>query len=180
MRYADVRRRALRPKESDARQRDLIAAGLPGIRPKDALEEMVAAQMLAVHDAAMECFRLAQREEYPHAQRQHLDQAGKLSRTFAMLLDSLNRHRGKGMQKITVEHVHVHSGGQAVVGVVNTPGGGVQTESENQPNGKQIAYAPQPALWSSETKERASLPGASDAERPLPDTRWEVAGRSEG
>lgn len=24
-----------------------------------------------------------------------------------MLLDALNRHRGKGMQKITVEHVHV-------------------------------------------------------------------------
>ena len=50
-------------KKSDARQRDMIAAGLPGIGPKDALEEMVAAQMLAVHAAAMECFRLALGEE---------------------------------------------------------------------------------------------------------------------
>jgi hypothetical protein len=38
-------------------------------------------------------------------------------RTFAMLLDALNRHRGKGTQKITVEHV-VHSSGQAIVGLV--------------------------------------------------------------
>jgi hypothetical protein len=38
-------------------------------------------------------------------------QFGGRARTFAMLLDALNRHRGKGMQKITVEHVHVHSGG---------------------------------------------------------------------
>ena len=27
----------------------------------------------------------------------------------------LNRHRGKGQQKVTVEHVHVHSGGQAAI-----------------------------------------------------------------
>ena len=56
----------------------------------------------------------------------NLEQAGKLTRAFAVLLDALNHHRGKGQQKITVEHVHVHSGGQAVVGVVEAPGGGVQ------------------------------------------------------
>ncbi len=57
----------------------------------------------------------------------------KLSRTYAVLLDALNRHRGKGQQKVTVEHVHVHSGGQAVVGMVETPGGGSQPKSEEQP-----------------------------------------------
>ena len=40
------------------------------------------------------------------------------SRSYAVLLDALNRHCGKGQQKVTVEHVHVHSGGQAVVGMV--------------------------------------------------------------
>src|SRR5258708_25891945 len=29
---------------------------------------------------------------------------------LATLLEALNRHRGKGQQKVTVEHVHVHSG----------------------------------------------------------------------
>jgi hypothetical protein len=40
------------------------------------------------------------------------------------VLDALNRYRGKGQQKVTVEHVHVHAGGQAVVGTIQTPGGG--------------------------------------------------------
>jgi hypothetical protein len=49
-----------------------------------------------------------------------------------MLLDTLNRHCGKGQKKITVEHVHVHSSGPAVVGIVEAPWGGVQVKSENQ------------------------------------------------
>jgi hypothetical protein len=39
-----------------------------------------------------------------------------------MLLDTLNRHRGKGQQKVTVEHVHVHKGGQAIVGNIEAQG----------------------------------------------------------
>ena len=41
-----------------------------------------------------------------------------------LMLDALNKHRGKGQQKVTVEHVHVHQGGQAVVGTIERPGGG--------------------------------------------------------
>jgi hypothetical protein len=54
-----------------------------------------------------------------------LNQANKLSRTYAVLLDALNRHRGKGQQKVTVEHVHVHAGGQAVVAWSSPWGAGV-------------------------------------------------------
>jgi hypothetical protein len=40
------------------------------------------------------------------------------------LIEALNRHRGKeGQQKVTVEHVDVHAGGQEVVDVVEAPGG---------------------------------------------------------
>jgi hypothetical protein len=35
-------------------------------------------------------------------------------------MESLNRHRGKGQQKMTVEHVHINSGGQAIIGNVNS------------------------------------------------------------
>jgi hypothetical protein len=53
-----------------------------------------------------------------------------------VLLDALNRHRGKGgQQKVTVEHVDVHAGGQAVVGVVESPGGGDRSISEDRPHG---------------------------------------------
>jgi hypothetical protein len=56
--------------------------------------------------------------------RENLSQANKLSRTYATLPEALNRHRGKGQQRVAVEHVHVHPGGQAVVGTVETPGEG--------------------------------------------------------
>ena len=46
----------------------------------------------------------------------NLSAASKLSRTYTMLLDALNRHRGKGPQVVRVEHVTVHAGGQAIVG----------------------------------------------------------------
>lgn len=41
-------------------------------------------------------------------------QANKLSRIYATLLEALNPHRDKGQQKVTVEHVYVHEGGQSL------------------------------------------------------------------
>ena len=85
----------------------------------------MAAQLIAAHNAAMECYRRAMiGEQTFEGRRENLAQANKLSRTYASLLEALNRHRGKGQQKVTVEHVHVHSGGQAVVGNVGHRGGG--------------------------------------------------------
>jgi hypothetical protein len=75
-----------------------------------------------------------------------------------------------------VEHVHVHSGGQAVVGMVETPGGS-QPKSEEQPYA--IAYAPGLEM-PSPYAERSTVPSASNAERPLPYARRNVTGRSEG
>jgi hypothetical protein len=85
---------------------------------------MIAAQLLATHNATMECYRRAMiGDQTLEGRRENLNQANKLSRTYATLIEALNRHRGKGQQKVTVEHVHVHTGGQAVVGVVEGPGG---------------------------------------------------------
>jgi hypothetical protein len=54
-----------------------------------------------------------------------------------------NRYRGKGEQKVTVEHVHVHAGGQAIVGNVNPAGVGTAREKQDQAHAKQIAHAHQ-------------------------------------
>src|SRR4051794_29534669 len=108
-----------------AQQTRAAIQGLVGINPKDELEGMMADQLIAAHSAAMECYRRAMiGEQTFEGRRESLNQANKLSRSFAVLLDALNRHRGKGQQKVTVEHVHVHAGGQAVVGAVQAPGGG--------------------------------------------------------
>jgi hypothetical protein len=107
------------------RQLNATVAALVGIGPRDELEGMMAAQLIAAHNAAMECYRRAMiGEQTFEGRRENLNQANKLSRTWATLLEALNRHRGKGQQKVTVEHVHVHAGGQAVVGTVETAGSG--------------------------------------------------------
>jgi hypothetical protein len=167
------------PEESNNQIGATIDA-LIGIAPNDELEGMMAAQLVAAHNAAMECYRRAMiGEQTFEGRRENLAQANKLSRTYAALLEALNRHRGKGQQKVTVEHVHVHSGGQAVVGVVGTPGGGDRAKSEDQPHAKQIAHAPQPTMWR-EDAVREPMPIAGDAQRPLPNARGTVAGRAEG
>jgi hypothetical protein len=165
--------------ETANRRRSATIAALVGIGPKDELEGMMAAQLIAAHNAAMECYRRGMiSEQTLEGRRENLAQANKLSRTFATLLETLDRHRGKGQQKVTVEHVHVYQGGQAVVGVV-TPGGGDRERLEEQPRAKEIDHAPKPAVWSAD-KARQPVPITGDDERPLPDARRNVARRTGG
>ena len=39
---------------------------------------------------------------------------------------------------VTVEHIHINAGGQAMVSVVGGPGGGDRAKSEEQPHAKQM------------------------------------------
>ena len=172
---------ALWLKHSDPETRDknysATLAALIGIGPKDELESMIAAQMIAAHNASMECYRRAMLgEQTLEGRRENLNQAGKLSRTYATLLEALNRHRGKGQQKVTVEHVHVHSGGQAIVGNVEAPGEGLLSKSKEQPHA--LGYAPGATMPSADTAgEPVSV--ASDEERSVPDARRNVTGGAE-
>jgi hypothetical protein len=166
----------------DTKQKQLSAtlAALMGIGPNDELEGMIAAQLIAAHNATMECYRRAMLGEQSfEGRRENLAQANKLSRTFATLLEGLNRHRGKGQQKVTVEHVHIHSVGQAVVGVVEPAGDGKPPKLEDQRHAKQLTDAPEQTVWCTDTP-RHPMPVAGDAERSMPDTRRSVAGRAQG
>lgn len=170
--------------EDRDRQLNGTVAALVGIGPRDELEAMIAAQLLAAHNAAMECYRRAMISDQSfEGRRENLAQANKLSRTHAVLLEALNRHRGKGQQKVTVEHVHVHAGGQAVVGMVAPtsvqPGGGDRDLFEEQPHAKQIGHAPESPLRGANASGEA-VPVTGDAQRSLPDARRRVAGRAKG
>jgi glutamate mutase epsilon subunit len=168
--------KALWTKNSDSaftdRQIAAVAGALVGIGPQDELEGMLAGQMIAAHSAAMECYRRAMiGEQTFEGRKENLAQANKLSRTYTTLLEALNRHRGKGQQKVTVEHVHVHQGGQAIVGAVTAEGGGgVLHGNQRQPHAKAISHAPVAPLWS-EDPEQEPLPVAGDAEWTMPHAR---------
>ena len=85
---------------------------------------MLAKQMIATHSAAMECLRRAMiPDQIFEGRDQNLKHAEKLLALYAKQLEALDKHRGKGQQKVTVEYVHVAPGGQAVVGNIETGGG---------------------------------------------------------
>src|SRR5438105_1131956 len=114
----------------------LVAAAITAlisVQPRDELEGMLAAQLVATHNAAMECYRRAMIEGQTFAARsENLNQANKLVRSYATLIEALDRYRGKGgQQHVTVKHVHIHQGGQAIGGTVH-PGGGVPSKTEER------------------------------------------------
>ena len=92
-----------------------------GLKPRSAAEGMLAEQMVGTHFAALECLRRAALAEQTFEGRDMaLKHAARLMKLYAEQLAALDKHRGKGQQKVTVEHVHVHSGGQAIVGNVES------------------------------------------------------------
>ena len=82
--------------ETQKRQLNATIAALAGIGPKDELEGMMAAQLIAAHNAAMECYRRAMiAEQTFEGRKENLSQANKLSRTHAALLEALVHERAE-------------------------------------------------------------------------------------
>ena len=82
--------------EAQDRQLGAAVAALIGTSPKDEVEAMTGGQLVAC--AVMAYYRRCITPQPPRAVegwQQNLNQANKLSRTYALLLDALNRHRGK-------------------------------------------------------------------------------------
>ncbi|RYC29306.1 hypothetical protein D3273_24660 [Lichenibacterium minor] len=114
------------PGEKEAADRKvtgMVVAAMRAFEPKDEIEGMLAAQAVAMHLASMEVFRRAIIPEQGAETASKLRRDGtNMARAMADMLSALAKHRGQGQQKVVVEHVHVHAGGQAVVGAVTTGG----------------------------------------------------------
>jgi hypothetical protein len=113
-------------KNPDERGTNVMLAMVRGIGPKDEIEAMMAAQMAAVHVTTMTfARRLAHVDNI--LQQDSAERAfNKLARTFAIQLEALKRYRTGGEQKVTVQHVTVNEGGQAIVGAVSRAPAGVE------------------------------------------------------
>ena len=99
-----------------------MLAFIKGIEPRDQIEAMLIAQMAACHAAAMRfANRLAHAEtlqEQESAERTF----NKLMRTFAALVETLQRYRAGREDRVVVQqNVSVSDGGQAIVGHVTRP-----------------------------------------------------------
>jgi hypothetical protein len=104
-------------KKPDAVNLAFMISMVESIKPRDAVEAMLVAQMVSVHVMAMRCaHHLANADDlawHDSAARA----LGRLARTFPAQIEALNRYRSQGEPAITVQNVSVGDGGKAPIAV---------------------------------------------------------------
>jgi len=105
---------------------NFIASFMHGLKPGDETEGILISQMAGAHNLIMEFMKQAVTPgQFPAVTNDYTLRACKLMHVFLKQLEVLEKYRGKSShQKVIVEHVHIHQGGQAVVGhIENRPRG---------------------------------------------------------
>ena len=95
--------------------------------PVDATEKILASLSVGMRNAAMTSLQHAAEVNCFDVRNQELRNADRAAKTVIDALAELDRHRGRKNQDVQIGQVTVGSGGQAVVGNVN---------SEGRPNSK--------------------------------------------
>jgi hypothetical protein len=132
------------PGSSDQLAFNAALAVISGVRPKDEIEAMLAAHMAVTNIALLELVARMRGAIAGHIYQgngmKRLDLLGNLTskfmRTYTLQIEALTTKRRKGEQNVTVKHVHVHAGGQAVVGNVSHRGGRGVTKNGQQAYGR--------------------------------------------
>jgi hypothetical protein len=99
---------------------NFVLSVMARISPRDRVEATLAAQMAVVHLATMTFTRGLPHVDNIPQQDSAQNALNKLMRTFTNQMETLKRYRSVAQQTVKVEHVHVHQGGQAIVGNVQT------------------------------------------------------------
>jgi hypothetical protein len=96
---------------------------LAEMKPQNLTEAMLSSQMIAVNDAVhLFLGRATLPNQGTEATDLNVLRATRLMRVFNEQLEAMQKLKGKaGQQTVTVEHVHIHKGGQAIVGAVSAP-----------------------------------------------------------
>lgn len=107
-------------------EKDSIA-WLEALNAEGGLQEMLAAQMLSIHQ--LQQISISMANKTLHRNNPYFSNTAiKLANVFVQQAALLAKLQGAGGQKIIVEHVEVHHGGQAVVG--NITGGAPISEEK--------------------------------------------------
>lgn len=112
-----------------------IAQTMSSLAPQDEFEGQLITQLVVLQEHSMNWLGRAMRTERADFANVYLNGASKLLTRHHETLEALMRYRRRGEQRVHVEHVHVHQGGQAIVGTV-TSGVGVNQKSVEGPHAK--------------------------------------------
>lgn len=102
-----------------------MASLLPTVRPQDETEALLAGQFIALQASAMECLRQGHFQDGFYHTERYINLATKLFNAATQTMQALTKYRAKGQQ--TVQVIHVHNEGQAIVAQNLSSGGGVGT-----------------------------------------------------
>jgi hypothetical protein len=98
-----------------ARMATAVAA-VESLKPEGTEEKMLAVQIVANPNAALDCLRKAALPgQSPHVWEMSLKLADRLMKTYLQQMETLARLRGKGPANILGNFMNVQPGGQAVV-----------------------------------------------------------------
>ncbi|MBM1169915.1 hypothetical protein [Microvirga arabica] len=112
-----------------------MLATVAGAQPQNEMEGVLAVQIAASHQLAMTLLARVGHAEHIPVLESNGNMALKLLKISREHAEALAKLQRGGNQTVRVEHVHVHSGGQAIVGNVTQPGGrGPDTNSDDQPH----------------------------------------------
>jgi hypothetical protein len=113
---------ALRPSPFDQLEESTLNAGLAivhSMRPQSELEALWAVQIIATGFSGLRFLRQSHR----HMSEEFIDVYGnyaiKLLRLQTEMIQAFDRYRRGNKQTVEVRHVHLHSGAQGVVGIIN-------------------------------------------------------------
>ncbi len=103
-----------------------VAAAIRGIDPQDELQGLLAVQLFASHNLAMTfCRRAVHPEQNSEGTDANVARATQFTKIFLEQVTCLQKLKGQAaQQRVVVEHVTVHQGGQAIVGAVTPRGEG--------------------------------------------------------
>jgi hypothetical protein len=93
---------------------------IEALEPKDGLQVMLSAQMNSVHALQQNMMLYANAATNSDVAQKYVNIVTKLSNVFIQQANLIQKLKGDMERKIVIEHVHVHSGAQAVVGSVHT------------------------------------------------------------
>lgn len=113
-------------------QNDVVALGVDianTVRASNTAEKLIAHQIAVAHKVAMEQARRSQAERDPVMELKRLQISAKMMGQVREGILALQRLKATGPQSVTVQHVHVNAGGQAVVGNVQTGLNGANREA---------------------------------------------------
>lgn len=109
---------------NDSQKLNFLVQALAESEPRDLNESRLCLQASNLYSEGMLYLSKAGKTTSLNHSEFYMKSAIKLLRLHNETLETLSRYRRGGEQKVLVQHVNVNDGGQAIVGHVQTGGGG--------------------------------------------------------